>query len=260
MSNIITLYDIVGGPARGTPFSPNTWKTRQARPQYFIDIIFIDISLARYSLNYKGLPYKVEWVDVADIEALCKRIGAKPTTVKSDGSPSYTLPVIHDPTTDTAVSESAAIAEYLDRAYPSTPILFPTGTFALQHAFIDACSTAIRPGFGPFVNEWFTKAKETRLGLEPGEPNPLWLNREDNWGKVRGGFNTLNGWLEKNKSAGMFVMGDALSFADIVLVSHIDFIKRVVGEDSKEWEDLKNCHGGRWDSFVNSFEKYATVV
>jgi glutathione S-transferase len=216
--------------------------------------------VTRYSLNYKDLPYKVEWIEMADIEALCKRIGAKPTTVKSDGSPLYTLPVIHDPTTDTVVSESAAIAEYLDRAYPSTPILFPTGTFALQHAFIDACSTAIRPGFGPIANEWFTKAKETRLGLEPGEPNPLWLNREDNWRKVREGFDTINRWLENNKSAGMYVMGDTVSFADFVLLSDIDCIKSVVGKDSEEWGDLKNSHGGRWDSFVNSFEKYATVV
>lgn len=65
-------------------------------------------------------------------EALAKKIGAKPTEYKEGNRPWYTLPIIYDPLTKTVVTDSFDIAIYLDRQYPSTPVVFPPGTIALQ--------------------------------------------------------------------------------------------------------------------------------
>ncbi|PBK64019.1 hypothetical protein ARMSODRAFT_515872 [Armillaria solidipes] len=66
------------------------------------------------------------------------------------------MPIIYDDSIGAVVSDSAVIAAYLDKAYPSSgPVLIPTGTKALQLAFssavIDAFA-AFRPFF-PFDTE-----------------------------------------------------------------------------------------------------------
>ncbi|GAW07249.1 AChain Crystal Structure Of Glutathione Transferase Gstfua3 From Phanerochaete Chrysosporium [Lentinula edodes] len=128
-ANTIVFYDIPFAESN-ICWSPNTWKTR-------------------YSLNYKGLSYRTEWIEYPDIEALCIKIGAAPTDVKADGiTPDYTLPVIYDPSTDKTISDSFAIALYLDTAYPDTPKLFPPGTQALQEAFVHFRKGGVRSIFG----------------------------------------------------------------------------------------------------------------
>ncbi len=76
----------------------------------------------------KKLPYQTIFLELPDIEPLAKQIGAAPTGTRRDGvTPLYTVPIIHDHATGAVVSESAAIAAYLDRTYPSGPTLVPAG-------------------------------------------------------------------------------------------------------------------------------------
>lgn len=85
----IRVYELVGSdPAR--PFSPHCWKAVMA-------------------LAHKGLP--VDRVPTAFTEV--------PTV---EGGASKTIPVIHD--NGTVVTDSFAIAEYLEDAYPDRPSLF----------------------------------------------------------------------------------------------------------------------------------------
>jgi len=250
MASLITLYDIPSTlPIKA--WSPNTWKTR-------------------YSLNYKGIPYKTVWVEFPDIEALCKEIGAKPTSTKLDGSPLYTLPAIYDPSTNTAVSDSPNIAAYLDATYPSTPVLFPANTHALQYAFVSAFANLLRPLFGmatcasnthlnPASGAFFRRTKEPLFGASLEDLSPVGPKRDSDWKEVKKCFDSVNGWLEKNGEK-PYVMGDTITYADIVLVSFIKWIPTVMGRDGKEWEDLQTWHGGRWKSLVDSFEKYAAVT
>jgi hypothetical protein len=94
----------------------------------------------RYSLNFKGLPFKIVWLEYPDVEPTLREIGAAPTGKWSDGRPFYTVPVIRDEShlTDkgepTVVSDSWAIAKYLDETYPGldSQRLLPEGTMAFQ--------------------------------------------------------------------------------------------------------------------------------
>ncbi|KAI0682851.1 hypothetical protein BC835DRAFT_807562, partial [Cytidiella melzeri] len=83
MPDPIIFYDIDSSKP-GRAWSPNTWRTR-------------------YALNYKGIPYRTEWVEYPDIEPLCKKIGGSATAKKEDGRDHYTLPMIYDPSTGEVV-------------------------------------------------------------------------------------------------------------------------------------------------------------
>lgn len=85
----ILLYDLVGAdPAR--PFSPHCWKAA--------------MSLAHKGLGFESVPTR--FLDVPNVEA----------------GVSKTVPVIRDGSR--LVSDSFAIALYLDEAYPDRPTLF----------------------------------------------------------------------------------------------------------------------------------------
>ncbi|TFK22709.1 hypothetical protein FA15DRAFT_688229 [Coprinopsis marcescibilis] len=104
---MITFYDIkVNSTDPAFTVSPFCWQ-------------------ARLCLNYKQLPYHTIYALYSNVTAFAKKHGIPPTGVKPDGSPSYTLPAIHDSKTNATVSDSFKIARYLDETYPDTPAFFP---------------------------------------------------------------------------------------------------------------------------------------
>ncbi|KAG5928387.1 hypothetical protein E4U60_007784 [Claviceps pazoutovae] len=76
----LTLYDIASRPpVESTCFATNPWK-------------------ARFALNFKALPYQTIWVSLPDIPTLrSSTLRLPPTRFFADGSPFYTLPILHDP-------------------------------------------------------------------------------------------------------------------------------------------------------------------
>jgi len=228
----------------------------------------ITLQQDRYSLNYKGIPYKTEWVEFPDIEALCIKIGAKHTRLKRDGSgrPLYTLPVIHDPRHG-VIADSAAIAEYLDSAYP-THVLFPNGTKALQLAF-ESTLVANISGVWPVAvlanysvlnsrsQEFYRRTREVENGKKLEELAPPGPVREKFWNELKGGLEVIDGWLKKEDG---YVMGETISYADFVVAARFIWMRTVFGEQSSEWKDLATWNGGRWERLLKSLEQYTTVV
>ncbi|KAF9468316.1 hypothetical protein BDZ94DRAFT_779256 [Collybia nuda] len=250
MSKNIIFYDIPS-TTPGVPWSPNTWKTR-------------------YSLNFKGLPYTTVWVECPDIEATCKKIGALPTAKKIDGSPLYTLPSIYDPSTGVAVSESTEIAIYLDTTYPNTPKLFPPGSHALQRDVLDAhfrpstmamlqfTMPAIFNVLNPVSQVFFRLTKEVVFGMTVEELSPKGKRREEEWAKVREEFQVIHSRLPHEN--GPYIMGSKVSFLDFVVASHVMVIKDLLGEGSKEWNDMKTWNGGRWVALMKNVERYTKIA
>ncbi|THU85865.1 hypothetical protein K435DRAFT_684748 [Dendrothele bispora CBS 962.96] len=60
-------------------------------------------------------------------------------------TPLYTLPAIYDPSTKTGLTESFAIAKYLDEKYPEKLILVPKGTKVLRKAHVNAMRAIMEP-------------------------------------------------------------------------------------------------------------------
>ena len=217
-----------------------------------------------YTLNIKGIPFKTEWVECPDIEPLCLRIGAPPTGKKPDGQPHYTLPVIYDPSTKRAISESAVIAKYLDETYPSTPVLFPQGTDALQAVFAGiAWSTVGSSMFmiiasrecaslNPCSAEYVREAIIARMG-KPLEQ----INGEEYWAALETGLGKVDAWLRAN-GAGRdeLFLGDQICFVDTLLAGLLNWVRILCGEDSVDWKRITGWHGGKWDRIVKNFDIY----
>ncbi|KAJ7492031.1 hypothetical protein FB451DRAFT_1021747 [Mycena latifolia] len=247
-SSLITLYDI-DSSVPGRAWSPNTAK-------------------ARYALNFKGLPFKTVWVEHPDIEAVCKKIGAKPT---SPGGLQYTLPVIHDPSTDTVVSDSIEIARYLDATYPDRPRLIPVGTAALHYAFTDAHAATLGPLYAyalpatlpilhPVGQDYFRRTREELVfgGRRLEDVMPTGEAHVAMWQKVKDGLGVVDGWISKNGESSRFVMGDEMCYADITVGGYLRWAKLVLGREL--WEEIMGWHGGRWSNLMSALEKYETVV
>ncbi|KDR83248.1 hypothetical protein GALMADRAFT_89092 [Galerina marginata CBS 339.88] len=247
----IIFYDIPSALPRNA-WSPNTFK-------------------ARYALNFKGIPYKTEWVEYPDIEPVAKKLGIPPTTKKLDGSPHYTLPAIYDPSTKTYVSDSRLIVEYLEKEYPDTPSLFPHNTVGLQlafsHAFgpcLDALWEFILPvqclKLNPRSAEYFRRTREADFGKTLEEVIPKGDQAVIQWAKYKDGMGKVDAWYTQNGGKGPFLMGETLSWADVVVVSWTIWVRIIFGEDSQQWKDLSSWHGGRWNTLVENLEKYETVL
>ncbi|KAF9063084.1 hypothetical protein BDP27DRAFT_1368284 [Rhodocollybia butyracea] len=245
---MITLYDFDGKVKH--PWNVSVWK-------------------ARYSLNFKNVPYKTIWLEYPDIEPKMKKLGARPTGLKPDGSPMYTLPVIHDHTTGAIVSDSALIAEYLDKTYPTTTQLIPTGTHALQAAFREMFGSKMAPLAllvvpqvinkvvnGPSV-EYMTRNYLPKLGISNLE---TWTmseeERNEHWEKVKALLGSVHGTM---KAEDKWIMGGEISFADFVVGSILEMMKTTFGTAGEDWRRVVNWHDGRWDRMMSELEKYSAV-
>ncbi|KAF9568709.1 hypothetical protein CPC08DRAFT_702313 [Agrocybe pediades] len=244
----IVFYDITSD-LPGIAWSLNTWKTR-------------------LTLNYKGLPYKTEWVEFHEIERRSKELGIKPTGKRPDGSDYYSLPAIHDPATGTYLADSLAIAKYLDATYPETPRIFPDGTDGLQEAFGHAwssCLTSMYALIGPVIlphlseasQNYVRNAQEKLFGAKFEDIVPKGERAVQAWQTFKDSLERVDGWFAETDNRGPFIMGDKVSWGDILVGSSLIWIKVVCGEGSKEWQDVSAWHGGRWGKLVASLDKYA---
>ncbi|KAF9484206.1 hypothetical protein BDN70DRAFT_798310 [Pholiota conissans] len=245
----ITLYDI---PSRSevNAWSPATWRIR-------------------YILNLKGIAHKTEWVEFPDIEKRHKELGIPHSSLKPDGTPNYTVPAIHDPSTGVYLSESTDIAEYLEKTYPNTPI-FPHETLGLQWSFVDLFRSTALSALWQFVvpatyqqmnrasDAYFRLTREKMFGKKLEELAPKGDLGVSEWARFKNDLGKVDVWYSKTN--GPYLLGDTISWADIVIAAYLTWFKVVFGKDSQEWKDISSWHGGRWGRLVDNLRKYATVV
>lgn len=219
----------------------------------------------RYSLNYKNIPFETVWIEYPDIADFCKKVGAAPTATRRDSSLLYTLPVIRDPSTGTVLSDSPGIAVYLDNTYPDRPTLFPPGTKGLHAVFKPALFSVLDelydftlPASNAILNPkseaYFRSTREKAFGKKIEDITPKGEDRVKHWRKVENGFGIVDGWYAKG--GGTYIMGDVPCFADIEIISWLQYVKVTLGEDSQEWKDIRSWNNGRWAKLFDSFVKY----
>ncbi|KAG5652516.1 hypothetical protein H0H81_004746 [Sphagnurus paluster] len=166
------------------------------------------------------------------------------------------------------IADSVLIAEYLDATYPDTPKLFSPGTHALQLAFMPR----LRPLYefvmlpiynilNPASQPYFRITREKAFGGKMLEQMaPTGTAGEEQWAKVKEGFDVVHGWLEKGKADGPFILGKEPAFFDFFLASYVQWIKVIWDEDSVEWKDISSWSDGTCVALVKALENYETVV
>jgi glutathione S-transferase len=215
-------------------------------------------------LNYKDLDYDTVWVEYHEIEVISKQLGVKPTGVNLDGSDLYTIPIIHDRSTGVALSESLAIAQYLDTTYPATPRLVPDGTYGLLAAFDEAMLIHLSPMFqfnlpksyfivNDVSADYFRTTREAQFGKSFQEVFPGGQRAEAEWKKIEAGWEHIAKWYKDSEP---FIAGNAPTFADFKLLGFLFWTKRVWGEESAEYRRILDTSAGRWRKLVEALKKY----
>lgn len=216
-------------------------------------------------MNIKKLPLRTEWIEYPDIEALYHTLGIE-ATAKLDGKPYYTLPVIHDPHTNTTISESFAIVQYLDKTYPDTPTLLPRGTLAFHKAFVsvwgpahnaihDLVVCAVWRCLNQRSQTYFRSTREEWEGKKLED-----IAGEAEWSAAEGAFAKLDRCLGAN-GEGMdeLVMGNEICFADLQIASALVWAQVSLGEHSPECERIWSWNGGKWKRLLQRFAQWQTV-
>lgn len=226
------------------------------------------IYLCRTALLFKGVPFKTEWIEYPDIEGKMKEIGAAATGSWKDGRPQWTLPVIKDDSTGKVVSDSLAIAVYLDETYPNLPTLLPFGASAPAAIYEDYfTSTAFSSvlllllaesngKLNPASEAYFRRTREASYGQKIEEFAPPGPKREAAWAGFKAGLTTLSAKLGSKP----FFFGETLSYADLELVSYLLWMKVVVGPENPEWKAVESWDGGKWAKLLALTEKYQVVA
>ncbi|KAK7458096.1 hypothetical protein VKT23_010002 [Stygiomarasmius scandens] len=242
---MITLYDLKSlrtGSRRG--LSLHTWKVR-------------------FALRFKGIAYTLHCIELEEVEATAKALGAPPTSKKPDGSPHYTVPFIHDSKTNKYISNSFDIVEYLDATYPETVTMIPPETRVLQGYLAEASYAATWPfitslRFGLLATSDLTPAT-LKWVLTNRPTEQLELSEKDKreaWDKVKNCFGEVAKFMKDEE---LFVLGGKVSFADAALFGQFASFKFFWDEDTTEWKEMMQWHGGRWSRLIEAYNNLPDV-
>mgnify|MGYP003678977905 FL=1 len=183
----IQLFELAGRDDRR--FSPYCWRTRMA-------------------LEHKGLAYETVPARFTDKDLIAF-------------SGQERVPVIRDG--ETVVSDSWAIAEYLEQTYPDAPSLFGGATGhglakflnvwadrTLHLALIKLVIADIQDHLDPVDREYFIESRSARFGKLPAE---VQIRSEEDIKAFRGAVSTLRAAIEGQD----FLSGDAAAYGDYIV-------------------------------------------
>ena len=155
----------------------------------------------RIALNLKGLAYRQAPVSLVKAEQRSADFLAL--------NPQGLVPALQDG--DVLLTQSLAICEYLDEAYPDTVQLLPADP--AQRAHIRAVAQAIACDIHPVNNLRILNYLKTELGQDEAARN-TWYRH---W--VLEGFAALEQQLAA--SAGQYCFGDSITLADVCLLPQV---------------------------------------
>ncbi|RXW24101.1 hypothetical protein EST38_g1786 [Candolleomyces aberdarensis] len=250
---MITLYDFPSGLPNNC-ISPYVWRVR-------------------FALNIKGIKHQTVWVEFPEIEKRFKELGIPPSEILPDGTPRYTVPAIHDASTNTLISDSIKIVEYLDQTYPETPRVIAPGTAILNATLEWAFRTTIFTMYpllapnvvahmNPVASQKYQARFESRVNMSLQEFKNDETLHEKLWKGAEDAFTVANSWFKTSdgkESLGPWIMGGDVSFSDLIIGSGLAYIAACSGEESEEWRKFGNWNNGRWKGFWEKMKPYAQV-
>jgi maleylacetoacetate isomerase len=158
----------------------------------------------RIALNLKGLAYEAIPIH------LLRNGGEQHSPGFMKLNPAQLVPVLEDG--ELTVTQSLAIIEYLDEAYPAPPLL-PTGS--AERARVRALALAVACDIHPLNNLRVMQYLGSKLQVDEGARRAWCLH----W--VELGFAAIERQLGKNGTAGPYCYGDSPTVADCCLVPQV---------------------------------------
>ncbi|KAK1220165.1 hypothetical protein PQX77_017086 [Marasmius sp. AFHP31] len=236
---MITLYDT----------GPSSFPSHLSCGPYVRKIIF--------ALNYKKLPFKLITLPLPTIESTAKSLGAAPTdTFPTTGLPKYTVPFLQD--SNEVVSDSFAIAQYLDTAYPDAPRLFGAETTAAAvKKLIEAREEALKILFPIFMSRIVglysdeLKAIVASRGLDLNATVPK-DEATELWARGKKAFEEVE--------AHSADVGEGSVYADLALAGMAWHVRCACGEESEEWNEVASWAGGKMGKVTDAAVEYGSQI
>lgn len=157
----------------------------------------------RVALNFKGVPYDEEMIDLAAGDQL------KPSFVAIN--PQQAIPVLAIDN-DAPLTQSLAILEFLEESYPKPPLL---PSEARTRARVRSLALLFVADHHPLITPRVTRRLVDAFGAND-EATAAWSRY---W--LRRSLEQAEAWLNADGATGNFCHGDDLSIADICLTSQL---------------------------------------
>ena len=180
-------------------------------------------------LNLKEIPYKTTWLEYPDIEPRLKSLGLAP----NHEGPAYTIPAIRLPD-GKAIMDSRKIAAELETLYPSPSLHMDSPLLLEVEALIPKAMMLTLRGvmmpkiprtlLNPPSAKYFEETREKRFGCSLGELEKK-TSEDEAFKAAEPGIHDLGSLLEKN--SGPFFLGTNVSYADLVVVGALQFLKSI---------------------------------
>ena len=228
-------------------------------------------------MNYKGLPYKTEWLTHPEIAPKLKDLSVSspfhpilsttnpsnhrdiPPSTSGQGSP-YTLPTIRLPD-GKYVMDSLAIADKLESLHPSPSLHLDNNLHKALGPIMGKVSLPLIPVFMPRIGRdivpesamaYFQETRGKRFGM-PLDELEAQKGGPQAWDAAKPGIEDLKAFLKEHKrDEGPFVLGSEVCYADFVIAAMMESLL-CIGPDlyegfAGESEELRALHQacGKW--------------
>lgn len=187
-----------------------------------------DNRTARLVLNYKGIDYETKWVEYPDVAPTMKSFGLSPN---SEGTP-YTIPAVQLPD-GTYMMDSREIATELEHRYPSPSLWLDSPVLKKVEGLITRLREPLVGVFIPKVPagllnppsaEYFERTRAERFGKSLSEMGRD-SDKEKAWAQFEPLLKEMGDILKAE--GGPFALGKTVSYTDFVIVSLLQYSKRV---------------------------------
>lgn len=193
-----------------------------------------DMRPARLVLNYKGLPYKTEWVEYPDLRPKFQSLGIPPNHPEVNSAAEYSSPAVHLPD-GRYIMDSWAIATEIEKLQPEPSLGLDTDFPKRTAAILGTIQKPLGPIWMPRVPEmllnpvsaeYFYETRNSRWGMPLQELAKSARAGEVAWQGAEEGMVQLKGLLGENPE-GPYIMGNEPTFADFILAGFWRFMERL---------------------------------
>ena len=165
------------------------------------------------------------------------------------------------------MSESFDIVQYLDKQYPSSPLVITPGTLAFEFAYYKYFFVGVRSKWPNPTHQYLCETvspeaaafiKASREAAFGDTLVNLAKNPQSHWDAYKDAYGTV-ALPVYEKAEGIFLKGSEPAWADFVTASFLLTFKLLYGADSKEWKYIETWHEGRWAKLIKDLEPYAYI-